>query len=71
LKSKDLNKGCWALTVSFDLLAVFIGLHKERKLESLSTASGEAVLHHSGVREKDPVEGEAGSLDWVFVHFIY
>ena len=57
------------LTVSAGLLAVLVGLHEEGQVVSIGLLSWEASLHNLGVREKNPVEAEASSLNWVFVHF--
>ena len=51
-------------------LAVLEVLHGEAQVVSIGSGLGEAALKHVGVREEDAVEGEAGSLDRMFVHFV-
>ena len=58
-----------ALTLSFDFLAVLELLHQEGEVVSLWITLWEAFLDHLGVGEEDSIEGETGSLNWVFVHF--
>ena len=59
------------LTVSLGLLAVLVLLHHEGEVVSLGRFAWEAGFDGEGVGEEDPVHGKAGSLDRVFVHFIY
>ena len=53
--------------LSASLLAVLEELDLELKSE-LALGVGEGGQSHSGVRVKDAVEGEAGSLNGVIVH---
>ena len=57
------------LTLSLNFFAVLEFLVKEAEVVSLWVASWETSLDHLSVGEEDSVEGEASSLDWVFVHF--
>ena len=50
-------------------LAVFVGLVLEGEVELLRVEPGEPVHDHLCVGVDDAVDGQAGTLDWVFVHF--
>ena len=41
------------------------------EIELLIIQSGEALHDHAGVAEQDAIHRQAGSFDWVFVHFNY
>ena len=59
-----------ALTLHGRHSAVLVGLVLERDVELLGLGHGEASHNHLGVGVDDAVEGEAGSLDRVLVHFV-
>ncbi len=57
--------------LSADLLAILVELHLVLEaVLAVSAEAGEGWGDHAGVREEDAVEGEAGSLDGVLVHFV-
>ena len=43
----------------------------ERQFELLLLGRRETAKNHLGVGEEDAVEGEAGELYWVVVHFFF
>ena len=56
--------------LSADLLAILVELHLVLEaVLAVGAEAGEGGGDHAGVREEDAVEGEAGSLDGVLVHF--
>ena len=57
------------LTLGLNSLSVGEGSVLEREVESLGVSSREARGNHFGVGVDDSVQGQASSLDGVFVHF--
>ena len=55
--------------LSAGLFAALVELHLELEAVLAGVEAGEGRGNHSGVRQKDAVEGQTGSLDRVLVHF--
>ena len=51
-----------------DNLSIFVFLHEEAKVELVGIRVWEDSFDGVGVGVQDSVEGQAGSLNWVFVH---
>ncbi len=69
---EDLVEVCGRNVLSAGLLATIIELHLELEaVLAVSAEAGESGGDHAGVGEEDAVEGEAGSLDGVLVHFVF